>query len=191
MKNGYIIFISLLLLSLSACSPTPKTPEAIKYEESQKTISNGAKFPTYELPNKKGETISNTQFDKGDVFYLFWATWCNSCIDNIVAVREMKKKGLLKNVRFVSISVDKERDRWENFLYQYDMEDYMENVLLGKDREHLLSNFLLKELRSESDLKTVKYGYIAPAYCLVKDGFIQDNRPILPEDKDKFLTQFK
>ncbi len=188
MKLYYTFFILLFLVS--ACSTTPNTPEAIKYAEAQKITSTGAQFPDYELKTNNDKLISNNQFDQGYVFYMFWGTWCASCIDNIVAVRDMKKQGLLKNVQFISVSVDKERDKWTQFIYQYDMDDYMENVLIGKDREHILSNFLYKE-GIWGDTKQLVYHYITPAYCLVKDGVIVDNHPrILPKDKKRFLAQF-
>jgi len=101
----------------------------------------------------------------------------------------MKKKGLLSDIQFVSISVDKEPDTWKNFIYQYDMADYMENILLGRDKEHLLSSFLCKEVIIEATQEK-KYAYLTPEYCLVKDGIIMTNSPILPEDRDQFLNQF-
>lgn len=189
MKNiGKII---LLIFLLNSCS-SPQTPEEIKYQEAQKITSVGAPFPEYELVNGSNKTISNTQFDKGHVFYMFWGTWCASCIDNINAVREMKQKGLLKNVQFVSISVDEEADRWTNFLTQFDMDDYMTNVLLGKDREHPLSSFVYRRFSRPTDME-YSYGYIMPSYCLVQDGIIKERFPIVtePKDKEEFLAQFE
>lgn len=192
MKKVYKIIILIFLLN--SCS-TPQSPEEIKYQEAQQMMSVGATFPVYNLMNGTDESITSTQFDEGYVFYMFWGTWCASCIDNIVAVREMKKKGLLKNVEFVSISVDEEADRWRKFLDQYDMKDYMTNVLLGKDREHPLSSFVYKKLslpKEENKDQEYRYGYIMPAYCLVKDGIIKENFPkVLPKDKEKFLAQFE
>lgn len=181
----------LFLFFLTACSsPQPQTPETIKYDEAQKTIKKGASFPAYELLGETDKPVLSTQFAEGYVFYMFWASSCPSCIDNIVTVRDMRKKGLWTNIEFVSISIEEEQDRWKNFLYQYDMGDYMTNVWLGKDREHPLSSFLYEELRLAGSTKS-QYGYILPHYCLVKDGVIKNNDPIRPKDKNKFLAQFE
>lgn len=185
MKNVLtILLISLLIISCNS----EKTSEDIKYEEAQRIIANHSSFPNFELPNKAEEVVKSSQFEDGYVFYMIWGSWCSSCVDNIVAVRDMKKKGLLENIQFVSISVDEDKEKWERFLYQYDMEDYMANVLMGRDSENILNNFRYKEMINSKREKV--YNYMTPAYCLVKNGIIIDNSPILPEDRNKFLEQF-
>jgi len=147
MKIQYLLTSILFLLCIS-CSTAeiteqatgetkPSTPEAKKYLKAQKIIKEGNPFPAFSLPNEQDSIITDQAFVDGYTFYMFWGTWCASCIDNIVAVRDMKKQGLLQNINFVSVSVDKDHDRWKQFIYQYDMADYMDNILLGRDRENI------------------------------------------------------
>lgn len=169
------------------------TPEYIKYKTIQELIKEGSPFPRFNEIDSKNKSVSNTDFEKGYVFYSFWGTWCSSCIDNIVAIRDAQNDERFNKVKFVSVSVDEKKDDWAQFLYQYNMDDYMTNILIGKNRENVLSNFLFKELtmlENESVLKT-KYSYVTPAYCLVKDGVILSNKPNLPKDKNHFLSQLK
>lgn len=189
MKN--ILTIITLTLLFTSCNNT-QTPEDLKYNKIQEQIKEGNTFPNFNELDHKNNPVSNKDFNKGHILYMFWGTWCSSCIDNIVAVRDMKKLGLLKNIEFVSVSVDKKEEDWKQFIYQYDMEDYMTNIRIGKNRQHTLSDFMYKVIYSSLSLdeESKSYHYITPAYCLVKDGIIVDNQPILPKEKEDFLNKF-
>lgn len=168
----------------------PPTPESIKYEKLKSAIKDGSPFPHFTANDSKQNTISDTDFNQGYVFYAFWSTWCSSCIENIAALRDMNKAGLLNHIKLVSVSVDHKRENWEQYLYQYDMEDYITNILIGKNREHPLSDFMyMQALLMEDDKMVETYHYVTPAYCLVKDGVIVTNAPVLPKDQDGFLAQ--
>ncbi len=172
---------------------TAPTPESKKYDKIEEQIKEGNTFPAFELEDSENNLVSDKDFNKGYVFYSFWGTWCSSCIDNIVAVRDARKKGEFKDVKFVSVSVDGKKENWDQYIYQYDMNDYMTNVLIGRDREHVLSNFLYKKMQSVNDNNeaTLEYHYLTPSYCLVKDGVIVSNHPMLPKYGDAFLEQLK
>ncbi len=179
-----------MLLLLGSCTIEPLSPEDKKLKTAQKIRKNGATFPAYELPNEKDELVSSKSFESGYVFYMFWGIYCASCIDNIVAVRELNRKGLIENVQFVSVSADDEAEKWKKFIYQYDMADYMTNILMESNADHVLGNFKFEKM-SRPGLKDFGYVYINPAYVLVKDGVIIDNNPIQPKKGDQFLAQFE
>ncbi|CAM1334092.1 TlpA family protein disulfide reductase [Tenacibaculum aestuariivivum] len=74
------------------------------------------KFVNYE--NYKG---GNTSLDdlKGKYVYIdMWATWCNPCKQEIPFLQKVEKKYHNKNIAFVSISVDNERDyeKWKQMV---------------------------------------------------------------------------
>ena len=51
--------------------------------------------------------------NKGKVIYVdFWASWCSPCIAAFPASQKMKEKFAGKNIVFVYISKDEERERW-------------------------------------------------------------------------------
>lgn len=60
----------------------------------------------------KDETISNIINKNPSNFYLldFWATWCAPCIRG---VKEMREMDLPKNMKIISISLDKKKDKEE------------------------------------------------------------------------------
>jgi len=105
--------LMLFALILTCCSSKELTPNEIKHQEIKSKLKVSKPFPNFELINDKNEHKTQKDFTKGYVFYMFWATWCSNCIDNIVAVKEMKRSGRLDNVQFVSISFDKEKSKWK------------------------------------------------------------------------------
>jgi len=190
MKSLYLPFI---LIAMSCSNTEITTPESIKYTKILKLIEEGNRFPRFIETDSKNNEISEGDFNKGNVLYMFWSTRCSSCIDNIVAVRDMKRLGLLNSIQFVSVSIDRKEEDWKQFLYQYDMDEYMTNIHIGKNRDHALSQFMFKKLYHSLvlDEESVSYNYITPSYCLVKNGIIADNEPILPKDKEAFLDKFE
>ena len=89
-----------------------KVKEAAKkaYDVATKLIpgSPSPKFSNYE--NFNGGTTSLDDF-KGKVTYIdIWATWCLPCRGEIPALKELEKKFHGKDVAFVSISIDQNKD---------------------------------------------------------------------------------
>lgn len=95
-----------------------KVKEAAKkaYDVATKLTSGSPspKFSNYE--NFNGGTTSLDDF-KGKVTYIdIWATWCLPCRGEIPALKELEKKFHGKDVAFVSISIDQNKDEWKEFV---------------------------------------------------------------------------
>ncbi|WP_297970537.1 redoxin family protein [uncultured Capnocytophaga sp.] len=100
-----------------------KVKEAAKkaYDVAVKLIpgSPSPKFSNYE--NFNGSTTSLDDF-KGKVTYIdVWATWCIPCRGEIPALKELEKKFHGKDVAFVSISIDQNKDEWKEFVQSEDL----------------------------------------------------------------------
>lgn len=100
-----------------------KVKEAAKkaYDVATKLIpgSPSPKFSNYE--NFNGGTASLDDF-KGKVTYIdIWATWCLPCRGEIPALKELEKKFHGKDVAFVSISIDQNKDEWKEFVKSEDL----------------------------------------------------------------------
>ena len=100
-----------------------KVKEAAKkaYDVATKLTSGSPspKFSNYE--NFNGGTTSLDDF-KGKVTYIdIWATWCLPCRGEITALKELEKKFHGKDVAFVSISIDQNKDEWKEFVKSEDL----------------------------------------------------------------------
>lgn len=56
---------------------------------------------------------------KGKNIYIdFWATWCKPCVAEIPDLKKLEEKFKDKNIVFLSISLDSQKDveKWKNFI---------------------------------------------------------------------------
>lgn len=78
----------------------------------------GTPSPDFIYENHKGGTTSLADF-KGQYVYIdVWATWCGPCRGQISYLKELEKKYHDKNIVFVSLSIDKQKDydKWKQFV---------------------------------------------------------------------------
>lgn len=82
-----------------------------KYGKIQNLVagSPSPKFDGYE--DHAGGTKSLEDYKGKYVYIDVWATWCGPCIGEIPHLKEVEKTYHGKNVEFVSISIDKKKDR--------------------------------------------------------------------------------
>ncbi|WP_196889912.1 TlpA family protein disulfide reductase [Aureivirga sp. CE67] len=78
--------------------------------------SESPQFVDYE--DFKGGKKSLEDFKGKYVYIDIWATWCGPCIKEIPSLKEVEKKYHDKNITFLSISVDSERDyeKWKKMV---------------------------------------------------------------------------
>ncbi len=81
-----------------------------------KTVAKGMVSPKFEgYENFKGGTTSLDDLKGKFVYVDVWATWCGPCKAEIPFLKEVEAKYHGKNIEFVSISVDveKDHDKWK------------------------------------------------------------------------------
>jgi len=90
--------------------------EKYKIYQSTKKGNPSPKFINYE--NFDGGTTSLDDFKGRYVYTDVWATWCGPCIKEIPALKEIEKKYKGKNIQFVSISIDEEKNKeaWKKMI---------------------------------------------------------------------------
>ncbi len=79
------------------------------------------KFVNYE--NYKGGTSSLDDFKGKYVYIDVWATWCGPCKAEIPFLKELEDKYHGKNIEFISISVDSQKDykKWKEMILEKEM----------------------------------------------------------------------
>lgn len=75
----------------------------------------------FTYPDKNGEEISLSSF-KGSLVYVdVWATWCGPCLGEIPALKKLEEDYHGKNITFLSVSVDEDKDSWMKMVDEKDL----------------------------------------------------------------------
>ncbi|MBC9795436.1 TlpA family protein disulfide reductase [Sinomicrobium weinanense] len=91
---------------------------------------------------------SNTSLEdlKGAYLYIdVWATWCGPCRKEIPYLKQLEKKYHGRNVKFVSISIDKQsdKDKWKEMILEKELGGTQ--LLADKDWESdFVKNYMIK-----------------------------------------------
>lgn len=88
-----------------------------------KPLQAGNNSPTFEYENHKGGTTKLSDFNGKYVYVDVWATWCGPCIREIPYLKELEKEYHDKNIAFLSISIDVEKDydKWRNMVVEKEL----------------------------------------------------------------------
>jgi len=81
-------------------------------------LSKGKMSPTFNYENFKGGKTSLTSLKGKYVFLDIWATWCSPCKKQIPFLKKIEEEYKGKNITFVSISIDKQKnkDEWKKMI---------------------------------------------------------------------------
>ena len=89
-----------------------------------KTVSKGMPSPKFvDYENYNGGTTSLDDLKGKFVYVDVWATWCGPCKAEIPYLKEVEAKYHNKNIEFVSISVDVDKDyeKWRTMVKEEDL----------------------------------------------------------------------
>ena len=76
----------------------------------------GQPAATFNYENHKGGKTTLEELAGKYVYIDVWATWCGPCKKEIPALQAIEKEYHGKNIEFVSISVDKNKEAWTNMV---------------------------------------------------------------------------
>lgn len=95
----------------------------------------GSKAPNVQFQNTKGDIIALSDFEGKYTYIDLWATWCGPCIKEIPSLQKIEKDYHGKNIQFVSISFDKEKDhnKWLDFVREKKLDGHQ---LIAKQEAH-------------------------------------------------------
>jgi len=105
-----------------------------------KAVEVGKPSPKFDYENQKGGKTSLESLKGKYVYIDIWATWCGPCIKEIPSLQKVEAQYKGKNIAFVSISVDAEKDhkKWSKFV----TEKKLGGIQLLADKE-LNSEFII------------------------------------------------
>ncbi len=81
----------------------------------------GASFPDVELVDADGNRMDFSSFKGYYVYVDLWASWCGPCCREVPFLKELEKELQNKNVKFLSISLDKNQKAWKDKMKALDM----------------------------------------------------------------------
>lgn len=77
----------------------------------------GDRAPIFTLKNEKNTDFHFVKPKKGNYILInFWATWCLPCVREIPDLMDAYKKYRYKGLEIINISLDKDRDKWLEYL---------------------------------------------------------------------------
>ncbi len=81
-------------------------------------LKSGNQAPDFSAMDRNGEMVQLSQLKGKSVYIDVWATWCNPCIAQIPALKELEEELHDQAVAFVSVSIDEEknREKWLAFI---------------------------------------------------------------------------
>ena len=92
--------------------------------DKMRTIAKGKPSPVFRnYENHEGGTTSLDDLKGRYVYMDIWATWCGPCKREIPSLKELEMEYSDKNIVFVSISIDeqKDHDKWQNMVTQLEL----------------------------------------------------------------------
>jgi thiol-disulfide isomerase/thioredoxin len=89
------------------------------------------RWPEFSVTTIRGETVSLNGLAGKFVVLDFWATWCPPCRASAGELKELTRKYPRDKDVLMSVSADKEEDRWRDFLAKKVMDWYQDRDPAG------------------------------------------------------------
>lgn len=92
--------------------------------------SPGRPSPDFEAKDINGKSYSLKDFKGKYVYIDMWATWCGPCKRELPFIRELAEKFKNKNIVFLGLSIDYNKEKWEEKVNSGELEGVQ--LLLGR-----------------------------------------------------------
>lgn len=81
--------------------------------DKQKSLAIGARAPYFINKNSKGESVTLNTFKDKYLLIDFWASWCDSCMEEQATLKKLSKKYKKQKFAILGVSLDVEKDKWK------------------------------------------------------------------------------
>lgn len=115
MKKVFAIAIALLCFGTGLWAQTA-AEEDLDPQYAVDLIAKGQPVPDFTLNDISGKSVKLSDFRGKTVLLLFWASWCPDCRAEIPQIKAMHTLVNPDKVVFVSVSFDREKSTWEQFV---------------------------------------------------------------------------
>ena len=107
-------------------------------------LSTGAPCPPAKATNLEGEPLDFNQYKGKYIFIDIWATWCGPCKWEQRVMFEKEPEYAGKNIAFITLSCDSDRDKWEKYCKRNDMKGkHHYNI---QDKKGLFQLYAIREI---------------------------------------------
>ena len=97
----------------------------------------GNNFAGFEAEDINGKAV-NYESLKGKLVYVdVWATWCKPCLQELPAMKALQEEYKGKDITFVSLSVDKDKEAWKAMVTEEKMQGVQLHIDLGAHRDFI------------------------------------------------------
>lgn len=115
MKKVFAIAIALLCFGTGLWAQTA-AEEDLDPQYAVDLIAKGQPVPDFTLNDISGKSVKLSDFRGKTLLLLFWASWCPDCRAEIPQIKAMHTLVNPDKVVFVSVSFDREKSTWEQFV---------------------------------------------------------------------------
>ncbi|WP_423818618.1 TlpA disulfide reductase family protein [Salinimicrobium sp. TIG7-5_MAKvit] len=100
-------------------TPYPEMAKVVKEKYRHlEGMLEGNPAPEIVFQDIENKDITLTSFQGKYTYIDLWATWCGPCIKEIPSLQKLEKEYSDRNIQFVSVSIDEEKDleKWKRFV---------------------------------------------------------------------------
>jgi peroxiredoxin len=98
----------------------PDRQRAMRYI-SQPELARARMAPAFAITTTDGQRVSMDDLAGKVVLIDFWATWCTACREALPHMREIAKKFQGQPLVVLSVSLDKDEQKWKDFIVKNEM----------------------------------------------------------------------
>lgn len=102
----------LMEVFLSTVTDARNRDEITRQHAAWKKVERGQRLPEFTFTDLRGQQVKLSDFIGRYVFIDCWATWCGPCKIQIPHLKKLEERYHGRNIVFVSLSSDKDRNAW-------------------------------------------------------------------------------
>lgn len=93
-----------------------------RVQQNVSSLEPGQMSPSFNFKDINNKQVKLEDFKGKYVYIDVWATWCAPCCVEIPLLQKLARKFRRKKIVFVSVSIDKDKKEWSQFVKKYNLE---------------------------------------------------------------------